>query len=90
MVIRSLKPLPSRTINSCRSNSTSFTRRSLMHSIKRIPVPYNNLAINSGVPCKRSSKRLTSACVNTAGRRRGTFACSTLSSHGNWISSTSR
>ncbi len=42
MVRRSLPPLPSRTVISLRSKSTSLTR-SRTHSIRRMPVPYNKL-----------------------------------------------
>ena len=88
-VTLSLNPLPSRTTISCLAKSTSFTRKRTA-SIKRIPPPYNNEAINACVPVRRDNTDCTSLTVNTTGRRLGAFACVTLSNHGNCISNTSR
>jgi len=87
---RSLSPLPLRTQISFRAKSTSLIRRRRPSS-KRMPVPYNRRAISSGIPSGiTDSMRATSSCDSTTGRRRGRFALTTSSIHGNSISSTTR
>jgi hypothetical protein len=72
-----------------REKSTSFTRRR-RHSIRRIPVPYNRLAINHARPSMPASRRCTSLVETTVGKRRPRRARATSSIQGKSTANTLR
>lgn len=80
-LVRSLAPLPSRTVNQRRSRSTSLMRRRSASEIRN-PEPYRRLTVTSYGGEGRARILRTSGRISTAGTRTGRFDRTTSSSHG--------